>query len=220
MPDPTDKEWQDVVEVLGPVADTVDDKFVEEQAKDEGEPDSPAEEPDGKDAKDSKEEAPFKAFQSKKELDDYMDNAFSERFERVQRKNDREKEEAEAAAKREALKDQEKYKELYETEQERIQSLEARVKELEPLEESNSNYRNTLDSYAQAQINELELQPGVVKLLDGMDPQEKLDWLTENKADFAATDTIPEGEQPDSSGSPEADEKAREEYATSVHSMI
>lgn len=221
MPDPTDKEWQGLVEVLGPVADTVDDKFVEEQAKDEeGKPDDSTEGSEGKDAKDSKEEAPFKAFKSKKELEDYMDNAFSERFERVKTKNEREKREAEEEAKRQALKDQEKYKELYEAEQERIESLESRVKELEPLEESNSNYRSTLDSYAKAQIDELELPRGVTKLLDGMDPQEKLDWLTENKTDFAATETIPEGEAPDDSGSPEADEKAREEYGASVHRMI
>ena len=152
-------------------------------------------------------------FGSKKELDEYIEERLKGRLERQNRKATEEKEKAEREARKKALEDQEKYQELYEAEAKRTAELEAKVESLSPYEEQVSTYRETVESFANARMESLNLPRGVKSLVERMEPKERLDWITENEADFSGTtETIPPAPNGDDSGStPEADEAAKRE---------
>jgi len=210
MPDPTAQDWQELVEVLGPVADKVDNEFVAEQAAGENTDDSAGNQEDNKPEEQS---APFMTFSSKEEYDKHVEDQLKDRLARKDRKSKEEREKAEAEARRKALEDQQKYQELYENEAvPKIQALEGQVEKLERYEEVVSNYSQSL-------IDQLTLPKGVVKLLDKMDPIERLEWYTENSADFAEPPSVPVPgqEEIDGSGiSAEKDQQIRQDFGATI----
>lgn len=87
--------------------------------------------------------------------------------ERLERDRQNRKEEAET----EALKEQQRYKELYETEAEKVKNLQPRQAEAE-------RYKAALT--AQLDARKKDLKPHIVTLLEKMDPADQLQYLTEN----------------------------------------
>lgn len=205
---PSDREWRDLVEVLGEVADTVTDERVKEIEEEEGNPENPAEE----EAKASSEEAKpesEKVF-SKADVEQMIKDRLAR--EKASAKQAEEKARREAAEK--AAEENEEFKTLATSRAERISELEAEVERLSSVEEKATAYETTLDGYAQTRIDELNLQKGVINLLSEKDAQGKLDWLSENGEDFATHERVPPADQADDSGSPEADEAARGQAAS------
>jgi len=87
--------------------------------------------------------------------------------ERLKRDRDSRKEEAAT----EALKEQQKFRELYEAE-------ERKVKELSPKADSADRYREALD--AELVVRKQNLPPHIGGLLANLDPLEQLSWLRDN----------------------------------------
>jgi DNA repair exonuclease SbcCD ATPase subunit len=148
-------------------------------------------------------------------LQAYIDDALKGRIEREQTKAAKDREKAEKEAARKALEDQEKFRELYEAEKTERERLESESERLSSLEEAHSTYKDTVASIADARMESLNLPKGVKALVEGMEPAERLSWLQENEADFSgSTETVPESPNgTDNFSSPEADEKARADFA-------
>jgi hypothetical protein len=218
MPDPQD--WDALVEELSPVAETASKEYVEEMAKDEGNPDNPAEGEDNSPEEENTPDIPYRQFRSKKEHDDYMDNAFKSRVSKMQAEEAEKREEAEREATRKALEEQENFKGLYEESQKEIESLKARNTELKSTRDMADSYRETLETYADARVKELNIPKGTQGLLEKMDVKDRLDWLSEYGADYTPTERVPEPEDPDTGGTPEAEEAARSGTGDFIHSQF
>ncbi len=141
-----------------------------------------------------------------------VDRIVKERLAREKEKSEKAAEKARREAAEKAAEENEEFKTLAESRAERISELEAEVERLSGVEEKNTTYAETLNSYAEARLGELNLPKGVTRLLESFDPKEKLDWLSENAEDFTTHERVPPAEQADETGTPEADEAARQAY--------
>ena len=205
---PTDQEWQEFLEVVEPMAEQVDQKYVEEQADGEDQ-DTPAE-----DEKSSEEETQpvFKAFATEKEFKEFLDSTFKERFDRANKKHEREKEEAERQAAQAALEKNQEFEELYRTEQRRAEKLQQRISELETAEEARDRYHGTLKQYADQRME--KLPEHVKELLSDWEPDRQLAYLNKHEEElFVPKTRIPAGETPENELPPEVDESAKAQEA-------
>lgn len=155
-------------------------------------------------------------FNSKDEEQEYFDSMFHEREERWKRKQEREKAETEAKAKRDALKENEQYKELSDAQASELEELRGRVSELEPLEETVSSYKAKAEESVKARMSNLNVPAWANELLEGKDPLEKQAFLDKYEGSFKVTERLEGSEEPDTSGSPEGDKEAREQFDRSV----
>jgi hypothetical protein len=211
---PSSKEWQELVEVLDPVAEGVDQKFVEEQVKDEGNPENPAEDAEAKaKAEESKEEKPESTESERRFTQSDIERIVKERLEREKAAAAKREEQAKRKAAEEAAEKNAEFEELARTRKERIDALEADLEQYSSLEETLSTYRQKAEDSVEARIQNLNVPSWAVELLEGKDPIEKMAFLDKHEGDFAVTERVPASETPDASGTPEADEAAQEQYS-------
>lgn len=210
MPGPRQEDWDSLVEVLDPVAKDVDENYVDEQVKDEGNPENPAEE-ESSNTDSSEEDKPPEPDLSKYVSKDRVEELIRERLEREKESAQKKQAEAERKAAREALAKNQEFEELAKTQAEELEALRAQLSEKEELETSLSTYRERVGNSVRGRVEKLNLPQGVAKLLENMDPAEQQDWLDENEGDFShSTQRVPEGETPTEDGlPPEVDEEAR-----------
>ena len=220
----TDQDWQAFSEI--------GEELAKEEAKaqeTQENSDDSTEEKESQDTSQTEETSPdksepWKSFQSEAEFNKWLESPEGSPWlkSRLQREKDK-RERAEAKARRDAeeaaAEQNQEYQTLAEKRAERIKELEADLERLSPYEEQVSTYRETVESFANARMESLNLPRGVKALVERMEPKERLDWITENEADFSGTtETIPPAPNGDDSGStPEADEAAKREAA--VHTM-
>lgn len=207
---PSDKEWRDLVEVLGEVADTVTDERVKEIEEEEGNPENPAEGEAGEATSPEEEKKPDLSNYFTKEQ---VEQIVRDRLSNAKAKEEQAAEKARREAAEKAAEENEQYAETARLRKERIDELETEIERLKSVEEKATAYETTLDSYAQARIDELNLQKGVINLLAEKDAQGKLDWLSENGEDFATHERVAPADSADETGTPEADEAARGQFA-------
>lgn len=218
---PSDKDWQTLVEVLDPVAESADNKRVEEIKSEEGNPEDPAEgaegaakgqEPEVQEGENKPKDAPVDL--SNYVAKDRVEEIVEDRLRRAQEKADRDKANAEAKAAQDALEKNQQFEELANARAAEIETLKAELAQREGVEETLSTYRERVGNSVKSRMENLNLSSGVVALLEKMDPAEQQDWLDENEGDFAATTIrVPDGEDPASDGvPPEADEEARDAW--------
>lgn len=218
LADLDEKDWQ----VINQIGEALAEESAKAQAEDQQTPEDSTEGQEEAQTEETPTETtagpkaePYMAFASKDELQEFIDERLNGRLERERNKATKDREKAQRDAKTQALKDQENYRELYEAEQARVEELEAETERLSGLEETHSTYKDTVSGIADARMEALNLPKGVKALVEGMEPADRLSWLQENEADFSgATETVPESPNgEDTFSSPEADEKARAEFA-------
>lgn len=204
----TDEDWEN----LGKIGEELaDEDRTQVNAQDQA-PEDSTEEKDTSQTEDKPTE-PYMAFASKDEAQKWLDDQLKERLERKDRQAAEAKAKAERDAAKKALEDQEKYKELYEAEQQRVAELEGKLEPLSALEEKHQSYVSTVEGIANQRMESLNLPKGVKTLVEKMEPAERLAWFQENEADFSgSTETIPASPNGDDPATtPEADQAAREE---------
>lgn len=159
----------------------------------------------------------FMEFESKQQLDDFIEERLKGRLERERRKSEEAEKRAAREAEKKALENQQEFEKLYNSEKERTAELEERVQALEGFEEQYNASKTTISNLADTRMAELKIPTGVRKMLtERFTEQERLDWLSEpeNVSEFGgATETIDPSPGGDETPSPEADEKAKAEFA-------
>lgn len=149
-----------------------------------------------------------------------VDRIVSERLERERRKEAEKQRKAEAAARQQALEENEQFKELAEEKANRVAELEAELEDLKPYKDSSERYREVLDSQLEAQKKDL---PGYIKdLLEEKDPAEQLRYLSEHGSEFAEK---PAGSSPsprpaEGQTDQQADKEAKEATRLSIASSL
>lgn len=210
MADMTDEDWENLNKIGEGLAD---EDRTQVNSEDQNTEDSTEGNDSNENSQTEENTQPFMQFGSKEELDAYINEKTEGRIARERRKASEAKERAEREAARKALEDQQKFEELYKTEQQRAQELEEKLGTYEELEEKHSTYVSTVESIANQRMESLNLPKGVKSLVEKMEPAERLQWFQENEQDFSgSTETIPASPNGDDPGAtPEADEKARRE---------
>lgn len=147
------------------------------------------------------------------------------RLERERRKNERAAEEAQRKAEEDALQKRQEFEVLAKQRGDRVAVLESDLTETAAtLEETQSRIQELetlIANDVKAQIEELDLRPSTVQLLEKLSVTERRDWLTQHREELAKSGVSPRGAKPSPEDkntrskprtSSEADDMRRREY--------
>lgn len=122
-------------------------------------------------------------FASQDEFQKRVEEMLRERLAREERKRERAAEEARRQAEERALKEQQRFKELADSQAKRLAELEPLVAQLEAEQATTERYKAALTK--QLEALRTDLPKPILALLDRLDPVEQLEWLAANGAELA-----------------------------------